>query len=456
MATINLPQAPFTLEGNTTDQKAYVDMVNVLLRGPLYNEYASIMQYATATAEQVAWLPNAGQALYNLTHRVVWQNDYSLPNGGTTQTMGLTRIPVPIDKRFNLKLMNEAFDLALIEQNIKNGVIADAISSVVQNKFVNLECELIQGIYDYCLADGQYEVIPFRSYTAENADDANKAFFTLNETLIELTNQISNLYFGLPTDKMFMVLGRRAYLGLTPAYLKVIGLQAQLKAMVNGELYENTAMGIPVSKSFHLEKTYTKGQVNRDKGYNFTNVNGLIINKQVWAYPINMDTIQQVLDNDTANPKWIGKVQYATPTILYPKTCKIILEKAPTQDEINTAKSNFNKTFRVHVDYVINAPATNKIDISKINKLDKPIIHVDDPTQTTTEQLKPQFKDVVLKAVKTVNSSLTESDFDYFIESKGEDWPINITNDKTVTVQIEGKNNATGQTNPIDVIIKNS
>ncbi|WP_253301249.1 hypothetical protein [Spiroplasma endosymbiont of Phyllotreta cruciferae] len=93
-------------------------------------------------------------------------------------------------------------------------------------------------------------------------------------------------------------------------------------------------------KVFHLEKTYTKGQVNRDKGYNFTNVNGLIINKQVWSYPINMDTIQQVLDNDTANPKWIGKVQYATPTILYPKTCKIILEKEPTQDEINTAKSN--------------------------------------------------------------------------------------------------------------------
>ncbi|MFX4056735.1 MAG: hypothetical protein EHV01_000120 [Spiroplasma sp. hy2] len=454
MATINLPQVPFTLEGNTTNQKAYVDMVNALLRGPLFNEYASIMQYATATAEQVAWLPNAGQALYNLTHRVVWQDDYSLPNGGTTQTMGLTRIPVPIDKRFNLKLMNEAFDLALIEQNIKNGVIADAISSVVQNKFVNLECELIQAIYDYCLADGQYEVIPFRSYTAENADDANKAFFTLNETLIELTNQISNLYFGLPTDKMFMVLGRRAYLGLTPAYLKVIGSQAQLKAMVNGELYENTAMGIPVSKSFHLEKTYTKGQVNRDKGYNFTNVNGLIINKQVWAYPINMDTIQQVLDNDTANPKWIGKVQYATPTILYPKTCKIILEKAPTQDEINTAKSNLNKTFRVPVDYVI--PSSNKIDISGINKLDKPTIHVTDPTQTTAEQLKPQFKDVVLKSVKAVNNSLTENDYDYFIESKGEDWPIDITNNKTVEVQIEGKNNATGQTNPIDVVIKNS
>ncbi|KAF0850459.1 hypothetical protein [Spiroplasma poulsonii] len=456
MATINLPQVPFTLQGNTTGQKAYVDMVNALLRGPLYNEYASIMQYATATAEQVAWLPNAGQALYNLTHRVVWQNDYSLPNGGATQTMGLTRIPVPIDKRFNLKLMNEAFDLALIEQNIKNGVIADAISSVVQNKFVNLECELIQAIYDYCLADGQYEVIPFRSYTAENADDANKAFFKLNETLIELTNQISNLYFGLPTDKMFMVLGRRAYLGLTPAYLKVIGSQAQLKAMVNGELYENTAMGIPVSKSFHLEKTYTKGQVNRDKGYNFTNVSGLIINKQVWAYPINMDTIQQVLDNDTANPKWIGKVQYATPTILYPKTCKIILEKEPTIEERTAAYNNLNKTFRVPVDYVINEPTTNKIDISKINKLDKPTIHVTDPTKATIEQLKPQFKAVVLKAVKAVDSSLTENDYDYFIESKGEDWPIDITNDKAISVQIEGKNNATGQTNPIDVVIKNT
>ncbi|UZQ29355.1 MAG: hypothetical protein OHM56_09220 [Spiroplasma phoeniceum] len=97
-----------------------------------------------------------------------------------------------------------------------------------------------------------------------------------------------------------------------------------------------------------------------------------------------------------------------------------------------------------------------KIDISKINKLDKPTIHVADPTQATTEQLKPQFKTVVLESVKAVNSSLTESYFDYFIESKGEDWPINITNNKTVEVQIEGKNNATGQTNPIDVKIKNS
>ncbi len=97
-----------------------------------------------------------------------------------------------------------------------------------------------------------------------------------------------------------------------------------------------------------------------------------------------------------------------------------------------------------------------KIDISKINKLDKPTIHVDAPTQTTSEQLKPQFKDVVLKAVKAVNSSLTENDYDYFIESKCEDWPIDITNDKNVAVQIEGKNNATGQTNAIDVKIKNT
>ncbi|WP_348735932.1 hypothetical protein [Spiroplasma endosymbiont of Ammophila pubescens] len=98
----------------------------------------------------------------------------------------------------------------------------------------------------------------------------------------------------------------------------------------------------------------------------------------------------------------------------------------------------------------------SKIDISKINKLDKPTIHVADPTKTTAEQLKPQFKDVVLKAVKAVNSSLTESDFDYFIESAGVDWPINITNDTNLFVQIESKNNATGQTNPIDVKIKNS
>ncbi|WP_342255620.1 hypothetical protein [Spiroplasma endosymbiont of Poecilobothrus nobilitatus] len=367
--------------------------------------------------------------------------------------MGLTRIPVPIDKRFNLKLMNGAFDLALIEQNIKNGVIADAISSVVQNKFVNLECELIQAIYDYCLADGQYEVIPFRSYTAENADDANKAFFTLNENLIELTNQISNLYFGLPTDKMFMVLGRRAYLKLTPAYLKVIGSQAQLKAMVNGELYENAAMGIPVSKSFHLEKTYTKGQVNRDKGYNFNNVNGLIINKQVWAYPINMDTIQQVLDNDTANPKWIGKVQYATPTILYPKTCKIILEKQPTQDEIKKAYDNLNKTFRVPIDYEINPnPDPSKPDLKILPKIPAPKeFKVEEPTEVQTREVIEALTPNTLIEVKKIKNSLTENDFEINLLTPNP--PGDMSSPKQVSVVVRGKNNAAGQSDGMNIDI---
>ncbi len=38
MATINLPQVPFTLKGNTTEQKSCVDMVDALLREHLYNE----------------------------------------------------------------------------------------------------------------------------------------------------------------------------------------------------------------------------------------------------------------------------------------------------------------------------------------------------------------------------------------------------------------------------------
>jgi len=91
-----------------------------------------------------------------------------------------------------------------------------------------------------------------------------------------------------------------------------------------------------------------------------------------------------------------------------------------------------------------------KINISVINKLDKPTIHVANPASTTAEELKPQFKDV-LKTVKSVDNSLTESDFDYFIEAKDEYWPTDIINDKTVEVKIEGKNNATGQTNPIDI-----
>ncbi|WP_253301182.1 hypothetical protein [Spiroplasma endosymbiont of Phyllotreta cruciferae] len=42
------------------------------------------------------------------------------------------------------------------------------------------------------------------------------------------------------------------------------------------------------------------------------------------------------------------------------------------------------------------------------------------------------------------------------LKPKGENWPIDITNDKIIEVVIEGKNKATGKTNPIYVIIKNS
>ncbi len=98
----------------------------------------------------------------------------------------------------------------------------------------------------------------------------------------------------------------------------------------------------------------------------------------------------------------------------------------------------------------------SKIDISKINKIDDPIINLPDPKEVTYGWLKPKLQDVVLKAVKAVNNSLTENDFNYYPKPRGEDWPIDITNDKIIEVVIEGKNNATGKTKIIEVIIKNS
>ncbi|KAF0850783.1 hypothetical protein [Spiroplasma poulsonii] len=99
---------------------------------------------------------------------------------------------------------------------------------------------------------------------------------------------------------------------------------------------------------------------------------------------------------------------------------------------------------------------TVKTDISKIHKLDKPTISISDPKDASEGWLKPQFKDVILKAVKAINNSLTENDFNYSITPKGEDWPIDITNNKIIEVVIKGKNNATGQTKIIETEIKNS
>ncbi|WP_338989541.1 hypothetical protein [Spiroplasma endosymbiont of Seladonia tumulorum] len=95
-----------------------------------------------------------------------------------------------------------------------------------------------------------------------------------------------------------------------------------------------------------------------------------------------------------------------------------------------------------------------KIDISKINKIDEQDIKVKNPQSVTQEELTPQFKNVVLKAVKQVDIVLTENDFNYFVESDEVDWPINLTDGETVFVQIEGKNKAIGQTKPIKVVLR--
>ncbi|WP_342255482.1 major tail protein [Spiroplasma endosymbiont of Poecilobothrus nobilitatus] len=173
--------------------------------------------------------------------------------------------------------------------------------------------------------------------------------------------------------------------------------------------------------------------------------------RRIWLYRVNLKRSNETHNTKNEN---VEADTYSFEFNALPRAEDNIIKSYISE---NTNKNIFNSWFNevykenseIHSEII-------KINISKINKIEKPIIHVTNAASTTPEELKSQFKDVVLKAVKTVNSSLTESDFDYFIESKGEDWPINITNDKTVAVQIEGKNNATGQTNTIDVKIKNS
>lgn len=172
--------------------------------------------------------------------------------------------------------------------------------------------------------------------------------------------------------------------------------------------------------------------------------------RRIWLYRVNLKRSNETHNTKNEN---VEAYTYSFEFNVLPRAEDNVI-KSYISENINKNIFNnwFNKVYEENSE--INSEII-KIDISGITKIDKPTINLPDPKDVSEGWLKPKFKDVILKAVKTVNNSLTENDFDYSINSKNGDWPLDITSDKTVEVQIQGKNNATGKTILIDVVIKN-
>ncbi len=119
--------------------------------------------------------------------------------------------------------------------------------------------------------------------------------------------------------------------------------------------------------------------------------------RRIWLYRVNLKRSNETHNTKNKN---VEADTYSFEFIVMPRAENNIIKSYISE---NTNKHIFNSWFNevykenseIHSEII-------KINISKINKIEKPIIQVTNAASTTSEELKPQFKTVVLKALKTV------------------------------------------------------
>lgn len=113
----------------------------------------------------------------------------------------------------------------------------------------------------------------------------------------------------------------------------------------------------------------TPQRLNLHRSYDLSLIQGLGIHRNNVAFPISFVENGSVIDNDTMELKFMGRVLFALPAFLRGNLGFIIMKAEPTAEQIATAKAamytlsadNMTKTYQIALyDEVMNGPDVKK------------------------------------------------------------------------------------------------
>lgn len=326
----------FTITGNNATTNDVAVVAEMQIKNYLKNNAATLGLRASMTAESISTIAGVGTAIYRLTKRAKVGHSYDFEQGSTTkQRSGGKNALVFLNQETDATLMFESFDTTRYSNGGEKH-ISQSIQSLYDAHLITNELVYMRGVIDYCLAKGQYSVLPMK--TIANADDANTAYFTIANKVLELTDKIDDVSIGTNKEDFSFAVSRRAHLGLVKAHIKDSGTETTHSVLATGELYQNKILGTYVQESFWLDKKVEKGSIDLDIEYDLENVAGILVHNDAVANPFAYEYNKILEDNYTANLKLILKALGSLPVVMRPELLHIFLETKPDDTRIQKAK----------------------------------------------------------------------------------------------------------------------
>lgn len=269
------------------------------------------LTYMSATVNNPGTLA-FGTAHY-YTPEIIQVEAYGAAGAGAFQNPQVGLTTINLNKQDMAKYEVETFDVTRLQsaQEIL-GQVATGLALAIQNslnaqfwKF--LAAEFVTGTGSL---QAQTITLPNLGDDGQHTpDDFYEDYLKLEYKMVEINQTFNKRALGIPKAEVMTVLSPKCDVGLRRAFRNQpnqIGTWQVTKSL-EGKYIGNVRY--LTEKMFQTNIT-AGSSFRKDVGYDFSRVLGFMFHNEAVAFPVNLNTVQYVLNPENANHRWIAKIQY--------------------------------------------------------------------------------------------------------------------------------------------------
>lgn len=274
--------------------------------------------------------------------RAVMGTDYNPLTGIQKQFTSASTASMVLDQHLTIDLVFEDFDMSRYAQ-YGASFMNEWISSAMKSFLLTLEGIFLRALKTYYVAtydknpDG---ILVFDSTSITNADIARDFFNKFRKKIIKIEKTISKSEIGVDTLNATLAITPEMSTDFTTYLPGTITTDTSIKAWETGRLL-GSIMGVELQENFMLNEFFDKDserKINKDLTFDLRGMTGVYTTSYTFAQGIGLDKTTSIVDNDTTNIRFFKKSQGAIPAAVRPELGFILMDKAPTKDEVNAAK----------------------------------------------------------------------------------------------------------------------
>lgn len=285
--------------------------------------------YKTATIMNKGQV-KAGSVTYQVPE-LVQAEDYGT---GTSafQTLNSGLVTVPINTRRTIKYTYETFDASRLgDMEYLIGIIAQSMSTTI---LYDLNAHFFAFLVEkFELTNGalrtQNITLPNLVQEGKTSEEIRDSIYKLQRLTVQISKKFDKKQYGVAKSELMVFLDPMADVNIRQAYWNQpnsLGERVVAKDLVGTQLgggiyyYLDSLLGNKIDRGTAFSK---------DKDLDTTKFVGFVIHNEAIAMPFNLQSINQVVDQDNANPRFIAKYQFGT-GMLRPHLVYSITTETPT------------------------------------------------------------------------------------------------------------------------------